>query len=358
MQPQAVADMAVCRASLCEGSYTFFAASLLLPKAVREPASALYAFCRLADDAVDNCNDKHAAVARLRARLDAAYSGQAQALAADRALSAVVAHFGIPRALPEALLEGFEWDADGRRYETIEDLQGYAARVAATVGAMMALLMGVRTPEGLARACDLGVAMQLSNIARDVGEDARMGRLYLPLQWLRDAGIDPDAWLAQPVFNDAIASVVERVLQAADLLYQRVDAGVAQLPLACRPGINAARFLYAEIGHEVGRRAMDSISQRAVVPRSRKAWLLARAMLSLSPARAAHPAPCLQATQFLVDATVVASPAHPAMHPAPAQRHVPWWRLNQRMSSRAEWVIDLFERLERSEQSAQPLAGR
>ncbi len=353
---QALADMAACRAALREGSYTFFAASLLLPRAVREPASALYAFCRLADDAVDNeaasVPDKLAAVARLRMRLDAAYRGQAQGVAADRALAAVLSHFCIPRALPEALLEGFEWDAAGRRYETMEDLQAYAARVAASVGAMMALLMGVRTVEGLARACDLGVAMQLSNIARDVGEDARFGRLYLPLQWLREAGIDPDVWLERPVFNAAIASVVQRVLQAADVLYRRVDAGVAQLPLACRPGINAARFLYAEIGHEVARRGLDSVSQRAVVPPARKARLLARAMVSLSPARAAQPEPCLPAVAFLVQAAT----GHQDASPASQRRAAPWWRINQRVAERAVWVIDLFERLERHEQTARPHA--
>jgi phytoene synthase len=354
LSAQAVADMAECRAALREGSYTFFAASLLLPRAVREPASALYAFCRLADDAVDNGHDKQAAVARLRVRLDAAYRGQAQAVVADRALAAVVAHFDIPRALPEALLEGFEWDAGGRRYETLEDLQGYAARVAGTVGAMMALLMGVRSTDGVARACDLGVAMQLSNIARDVGEDARMGRLYLPLQWLREAGIDPDAWLARPVFNDGIAAVVRRLLDAADVLYRRVDSGVAQLPLACRPGINAARFLYAEIGHEVARRGLDSVSQRAVVPRSRKAWLLAGAVVSLNPRHAAQAQPCLPATRFLVDAAAMPAKLQGA---APVRRGAPWWRVSQRVAERGVWVIDLFERLERREQTARMPAG-
>ncbi len=344
--------MAECRAALREGSYTFFAASLLLPKAVREPASALYAFCRLADDAVDNAADtgaaKHAAVARLRARLDAAYSDGGpppESAAADRALAAVVAHFEIPRALLDALLEGFEWDADGKRYDTLEDLQAYAARVAGTVGAMMAVLMGVRSNEGLARACDLGVAMQLSNIARDVGEDARLGRLYLPQQWLRAAGVDPDAWAAQPVFNPAVASVVQRLLDVAEGLYQQVGAGVAQLPLACRPGINAARFLYAEIGHEVARRGLDSVTQRAVVPRARKVWLLAGALINLIPQSSAQAAPCLSANQFLVDAACI-TPHSPSPEAAP------WWQVNQRMASRAVWVIELFERLERQEQLA------
>ncbi len=101
----------------------------------------------------------------------------------------------MPRALPEALLEGLAWDAQARRYATLSDLYDYSARVAAAVGAMMCVLMGVRDADALARACDLGVAMQLTNIARDVGEDARERRLYLPLDWLAEAGIDPDAFL-------------------------------------------------------------------------------------------------------------------------------------------------------------------
>ena len=350
--------MAECRAALREGSYTFFAASLLLPKAVREPASALYAFCRLADDAVDNAaqgaNAKHAAVARLRERLDAAYRIEAhrpEAVAADRALAAVVAHFDIPRTLLDALLEGFEWDAEGKQYETLQDLQAYAARVAGTVGAMMALLMGVRNADGLARACDLGVAMQLSNIARDVGEDARLGRLYLPQQWLREAGVDPQAWLARPVFNAGVASVVQRLLDVAQALYAEVGAGVAQLPLACRPGINAARYLYAEIGHEVARRGLDSVTQRAVVPRVRKVWLLAGALINLMPQQAEQATPCLPANQFLVDAASLTSLDQSPLD-SPSKQATPWWQINQRMANRAVWVIELFERLERQEQMA------
>ena len=126
---------------------------------------------------------------------------------------------------------------------------------------MMTLVMGQRSPEIVARACDLGVAMQLTNIARDVGEDARAGRLYLPLSWLREAGIDPEAWLAKPVFTPEIAAIVQRLLDAADVLYARATLGIANLPLACRPGIYAARALYAEIGRELERGGLDSVSQ-------------------------------------------------------------------------------------------------
>ena len=106
---------------------------------------------------------------------------------------------------------------------------------------MMAVLMGARDPDQLARACDLGVAMQFSNIARDVGEDARAGRLYLPLAWMCEAGLDPDARPGRPVFGPALASVVGRLLGEADMLYARAAPGIARLPLACRPASICAR---------------------------------------------------------------------------------------------------------------------
>ncbi len=341
------ADLAACKRLLANGSRTFLAASRLLPAAVREPACALYAFCRLADDEVDGqtgggaprtATDAQAvaaaaaAVQRLRARLADIYRGQPGDEAADRALAAVVRRYQIPAVLPEALIEGFEWDAAGRHYDTLHELQAYAARVAGTVGAMMALLMGVRSAAGLARACDLGVAMQLSNIARDVGEDARLGRLYLPRQWLREVGINPVAWLAAPQHSPALGQVVQRLLREADALYTRVDAGVAALPLGCRPGINAARFLYAQIGLEVERRGLNAVDQRAVVSRRRKASSLLRALLTLMPDDSWRPQPPLPATRFLVEA--VTGPLHESHFVAPAPR-------------RYAGVVALFDRLER-----------
>ncbi len=168
-------DLAECRALIRTGSLSFHAASRLLPGRVRDPALALYAFCRVADDEVDEGGDKTDAVLRLRDRLDLIYAGRPRAAAPDRAFAAVVEGFEMPRALPEALLEGMAWDAVGRRYDTLSGVLDYSARVAAAVGAMMCVLMRVREADALARACDLGLAMQLTNIARDVGEDARAG---------------------------------------------------------------------------------------------------------------------------------------------------------------------------------------
>lgn len=331
----AQADIDACRALLKGGSRTFHAASLVLPRKVADPAIALYAFCRLADDAVDLGHDRAAAVEALRSRLDQVYRGQPCAHPADRAFAAVVQQFSIPRALPEALLDGFAWDAASRRYETLEDLTDYAARVAGSVGAMMTLVMGPRAPDVLARACDLGVAMQLTNIARDVGEDARAGRLYLPLQWLRDAGIDPEVWLAQPSFSREIAVIVERLLAAADVLYARAGAGIAQLPGSCRPGIHAARALYAEIGREVERAGLNSIGQRAVVSKRRKLAVLAARLIASGPAPARLSDPALPAVAFLIDA--VSAAALPARSGAERLRPV---------EDRVVWVLDLFTRLE------------
>jgi phytoene synthase len=139
------------------------------------------------------------------------------------------------------------------------------------------------------------------------------------------------------------------------VLYARVGAGVALLPPACRPGINAARFLYAAIGHEVARRGMDSVSQRAVVGRGRKLGLLALALLSIRPSRATQPAPCLAANRFLVDAAALHNPVPARQAASPA--HGAWWRLDARLSARAVWVIDLFERLERRDEMARAANG-
>jgi phytoene synthase len=334
------ADLNDCTTLLRSGSRSFYAASLLLPRSVREPATALYAFCRLADDAVDLGAGRADALAQLRERLDRIYAGRPLAIAADCALADVVARFALPRTLPEALLEGFEWDAAGRRYENIGDLHAYAARVAGSVGAMMAILMRTRDAEALARACDLGVAMQLTNIARDVGEDACAGRLYLPMQYMREAGLDPESWLARPRFNAALGAVIERVLHEADVLYARATAGIASLPWSCRPAMHAARLIYAEIGREVERRGLDAVTQRAQVPHSRKLRLIADALGATVMVQRRAWGPPLPATRYLVEVAVTTRAAAPTGR---GGQRLPWWNLHDRLVR----VIYLFEQLER-----------
>lgn len=332
------ADMAACRALLRGGSRSFFAASLLLPARVRDSACAIYAFCRLADDAIDLGTARMIALARLHERLERAYAGRPMPIAADRAFAEAVARYDIPRALPEALLEGFLWDAEARRYSDLASLHAYAARVAGTVGVMMALLMGARDRHALARACDLGIAMQLTNIARDVGEDARAGRLYLPLDWLSASGIDPEAFLARPRFTPTLGAVVARLLAEADRLYRRAESGIALLPVPCRPGIGAARLIYAEIGRSVARQSWDSLSRRAVVPTRRKLALLAASVArTASWPDAARADPPVAAARFLVEAA------------AGAPRRA--LETND-LDARIAWLVELYDRLERRDRSA------
>ena len=331
-EPRA-SDIEACAAAIRGGSKTFFAASLLLPRPTRLAAYAIYAFCRYSDDAIDLANGDGAALDNLRRRLDLIYAGRPVDHFADRAFSDVAARCAIPRVLPDALLEGFQWDVEQRRYATIGELEDYAARVAGAVGAIMACLMGARSREALSRASDLGAAMQLTNIARDVGEDARAGRLYLPLDWMTDCGADHDALLARPAFTPAIGAVVERLLARAAALYRRGAAGISFLPPACRAAIGAAGLIYAEIGREIEARGFDSVSSRAVVPKTRKLALLAQALVGAPQDPTLRDLPPLKANDFLVEAAYSDEAAQTPL------------TFDEKLAG----VIDLLSRLERRE---------
>lgn len=292
-----------CRAILGRGSKSFAAASRLLPARLRDPVACYYAFCRVSDDAVDESSDPRAALDALRGRLDRVYAGRPDAHPADRGLAWVVASHRVPRAPLDALLDGYLWDVEGRRYRDLSGVRAYSARVAASVGVVMTLLMGRREDYVLHRAADLGVAMQLTNIARDVGEDARAGRLYLPTTWLEAEGIDPDAWLRDPRFEPGVGVAVCRLLDHAAHLYRRADLGVPELPRDCRVAISGARHIYADIGRVIREQGHDSVRERAFTSGARKAMLLARAATERwrePDPFAAHPAPLPEIT-FLVE---------------------------------------------------------
>jgi 15-cis-phytoene synthase len=336
-----------CTEMMRGGSKSFFAASRVLPKRVRAPATALYAFCRVADDAVDSAPDaisQAAALLDLQSRLSAIYAGCPHNHIADKALTEVVQTFAIPHIMLEALLEGFAWDAQGKQYNTIGELHNYAARVAGTVGAMMTLIMGAHSESALSRACELGAAMQLTNIARDVGEDARNGRLYLPIDWMNEAGIDATKWLKNPEFTPALASVISRLLEEADRLYWSAEAGIPELPRDCRMAIQSASLVYAEIGRKLQRQGFDSISSRAVVSGKRKLALMALASSKaidfsapiFNSSRSTIPSVgTLPAVKFLVDAGVAQAKY---LSLAPSIQHPSFYK-------RTLWVLDVCERI-------------
>jgi len=321
--------MRECRRLLSHGSKSFYIASHFLPRALRESASGLYAFCRIADDLVDLGDDPREALVTLHGRLDLIYDGRPENHPIDRVLSQIVIDHQLPRALLDALLEGFEWDIEGRDYQTLGEVCEYGARVAGTVGVMMAILMGVKDHATLARAADLGVAMQLTNICRDVGEDARAGRLYLPRDMMRKAGIEPESFLHNPQPSAALTEVLQALLAEADKRYQLADEGIRQLPRGCRPGILAARRLYAEIGNTVVLNGYDSISQRAVVSRWRKCQILAGLVRNPAAAPEHMLEPCSAENEFLINALP----------------HTEEWQSRSQprgFSARSEWMLELF----------------
>ncbi|RJS92104.1 phytoene/squalene synthase family protein [Salinisphaera sp. Q1T1-3] len=328
-------DLAACRRLLAEGSRSFDLAARGLPSGVRDDATALYAFCRVADDAIDRSTDPGAALNRLAERLDAIYADRPVNDPVDRATAALVRRHDLPRAVFDALLEGLGWDVAGREYRTLAELRAYAARVAGTVGVLMTLIMGRRDADTLTRAAELGVAMQLTNIARDVGEDAELGRCYLPRDWHPPAGDDvtpggrPARWQR---------AATARLLREADRHYAHAMPGIARLPGRCRIGIRAAAYIYAEIGAVIAAADHDSVTRRAVVPRSRKLVLLAGALWPAArPTRSDAAAPAAAETAFLVDVACRSSPT--ADRPRP--QTLRWWQLAEQWG----WVIELFGRL-------------
>jgi phytoene synthase len=156
--------------------------------------------------------------------------------------------------------------------------------------------------------------------------------LYLPCEWLRAEGIDPERWLEKPVFDAALGRVVQRLLDAADALYARAAKGIAWLPLACRPGMHAARVLYAEIGREVERLGLNSVAQRARVSWQRKLRLLPQVLAAGAARRLELPQTSLDELRFLIEAAADAK----------SQQLV-----ESETGSRVLWMLDLFERLER-----------
>jgi phytoene synthase len=257
----------VARAILRRHARSFSWAARLLPARTRWDATVLYAWCRRCDDAVDEAPDgaaARAAVARLRAELAAVYAGRPSDDPVLAGFAELVRRTGLPRRPAEELLDGMAMDVGTVRYATFDELTVYCYRVAGTVGLLMAHLMGVRDQAALRRAADLGIAMQLTNISRDVAEDERRGRVYLPDELLRAAG--PDAAVAE-------------LLRRAEAFYRSGDRGLSALPMACAVAVRAARLIYAEIGAVIARRGFDVRVGRAVVTPARKLVLVLRALL-------------------------------------------------------------------------------
>lgn len=254
---------------LAEGSKSFRLASRLLPREVRGDTAVAYAWCRRADDAVDERPpaERAAALAALRREVDDIYAGRPLADPTAAAFAEVVRRRAVPRVYPEELLAGMEMDVLGRRYETLDELLLYCWRVAGVVGLIMCHVMGLRRAAALRQAAHLGIAMQLTNICRDVAEDWGRGRLYLPRELLGSGAGDR-------LDREDAARAVAVLLARADLLYASGRLGLRALPWRAAIAIDAAASIYRAIGVQIARRGYDVAAGRAVVPRWKK-WTLA-----------------------------------------------------------------------------------
>lgn len=282
------------------GSKSFAAAARLFDPATRRSVLMLYAWCRHCDDVVDGQelgfnvaaaapHDAAAALAVLQDQTRRAYLGEPMRDPAFAAFQEVALGHRIEPRFAFDHLAGFAMDVQETHYETIEDLLRYCYHVAGVVGLMMASIMGAHDPRVLDRACDLGLAFQLTNIARDIVEDARMGRCYLPAQWLREAGIPPHE-LADPRHRAQLARVAARLVDYAEPYYDSAGAGIAALPLRSAWAIASARKVYRQIGIEVKRRGAHAWDRRAGTGKATKLWLLARGAASALASRLSDPA--------------------------------------------------------------------
>jgi phytoene synthase len=253
------------RISIRQGSKSFAAAARLFDPSVREDAYMLYAWCRHCDDQIDGQILGHGSVgldpklaaaklAELEDKTRRALAGQRlddrggedQAFAAFRR---VAERHTIPSRLPLELLEGFRMDVEGRTYETLDDVLLYAYRVAGVVGEMMARVMGATDADVLRRAVDLGLALQLTNIARDVVEDAKGGRVYLPAQWLGPR-VDVPTKVADPANRDAVFEATARW-------------GLPALGFRSAWAVAAAAGVYRQIGRRVLQVGSAGLERRA-----------------------------------------------------------------------------------------------
>ena len=222
-----------------------------------------------------------------------------------QAFAALVKSYDLPKQLPLALIEGLKWDQDGRRFRNLSELYSYCARVASSVGVMMCILMDVRDEDALARACDLGIAMQLTNIARDIGEDARNKRIYIPTEWMDKSSISIEKFLENPENFPEVSTFVKQLLNRADYFYKRAGAGYFSLPKECRPGIFSAGKIYSKIGKHIAASNYDSINNRAYTTTFEKFLMLISsignsALTTVMPVPSTIHAPAIPEVNFLV----------------------------------------------------------
>lgn len=258
------------QAVLAAGSRSFHLASRFLPRARRADAAVVYALCRTVDDEADERTDDdeaRRALDAIRAELD----GKASPRPVVAAFRSVADRVGIDVRHAHHLIDGVASDIGLVRVPDDRRLLRYCYEVAGTVGLLMCPVLGVQAGEAHPYALDLGVGMQLTNICRDVKEDAANGRVYLPLARLSAVGVDPEALVrGEAVDRAAVARVVRELLGLAERYYDSAAHGMHHIPAGPRAAILVAGRVYREIGRLLLEREADALAGRTIVPGGRK----------------------------------------------------------------------------------------
>jgi len=270
-----------CQARVTRSGSSFYYSFVLLPRETRRAITAFYALCRELDDVVDECRDAHVAAAKLgwwREELQR-FSQHTPQHPVTRALHDTSQGRALPLELLQQIVDGMAMDLTQSRYADFTMLQLYCHRVAGVVGELAAIIFGYRDPATCVYANDLGVAFQLTNIIRDVGEDARRGRIYLPQQELQQFGV-AEADILHARVSPAFLDLMEHQFQRADDLYAKA---LAELPRqdrgTQRPGLMMAA-IYRDLLHEIRLAQYPVLHARVSLTRIRKIWLAGKAWLT------------------------------------------------------------------------------
>lgn len=270
-----------CQQKAAASGSSFYYSFVFLPPERRRAITALYAFCREVDDVVDETSDPQVAQSQLdwwRVQIAGLYAGKAEHPVCQ-ALVPVTQRFNLPQELLLEIIDGMQMDLQQTRYLDFKALNLYCYRVASVVGLLAAEIFGYRDRQTLKYAHDLGIAFQLTNIIRDVGEDARRGRIYLPVDELQRFKV-PASQILNAQYSDEFRALMEFQIDRAEKYY---DQALAQLP-ACdrktqRAGLIMAGIYRATL-HEIRAEGSKVLTQRTSLTPLRKLWIAARTWIA------------------------------------------------------------------------------
>ncbi|MEI6419200.1 MAG: phytoene/squalene synthase family protein [Sphingomonadales bacterium] len=294
--------LANARTAIARGSKSFALAARLFDAPTRDRAMLLYAWCRHTDDVIDGQilgegrnNDRRPPAERLAEvhwQTERALAGNPAPGTPYEALARVVQETGMPARYPRDLVHGFRIDMEARPFETFDDTLTYCYHVAGCVGVMMAIVMGVKPDDRpvLDRACDLGMAFQLNNIARDVIEDALNGRRYIPDDWLASVRLDADSFAFEKNRRQ-LSRLVARLVFKAEEYEESARYGTSALGNRAAWAVLAAARIYGGIGRKVRALEVEGLANRVSTTKMEKAGAVAMALADAALRKQRWPQP-------------------------------------------------------------------